>query len=80
MDLLEAAAYDMELAGAELLGRDVARLCSPPALAQVQSLLESEPDLERLVSQMVQTSTHDEATTTVERTVSSFCRGILKNA
>jgi predicted nucleotidyltransferase len=80
MDLLEAAAYDMELAGAELLGRDVARICSPPALMQVQSLVKSEPDLERLVNQMVQTSTHDEATATVERTANSFCRGLLKNA
>ena len=32
MDLLEAAGCDMELAGAELLGRDVARLCSPIVL------------------------------------------------
>ncbi len=80
MDLLEAVAYDLELAGAELLGRDVARICSPPALIQVQSLVKSEPDLERLVNQMVQTSTHDEATAVVGRTVNSFCRGLLKNA
>jgi len=80
MDLLEAVAYDMELAGAELLGRDVARICSPPALIQVQSLVKSEPDFERLVNQIVQTSTHDEATATVERTANSFCRGLLKNA
>jgi predicted nucleotidyltransferase len=80
MDLLEAVAYDMELAGAELLGRDVAHLCSPQALAQVQSLIRSEANLERLVNQMVQTSTNAEAIAVVERTLNSFCRGILKNA
>jgi predicted nucleotidyltransferase len=80
MDLLEAVAYDMELAGTELLGRDVARICSPQALAQVQSLLRSEGNLERLVNQMVQTSTYAEATAVVGRTVNSFCRGLLKNA
>ena len=31
MELLEAVRFDMELAGAELLGRDVARVCSPEA-------------------------------------------------
>ena len=30
--LLEAVAFDLELAGAELLGRDVARICPPPML------------------------------------------------
>lgn len=34
LDLLEGVAFNMELAGAELLGRDVARVCSPPALAR----------------------------------------------
>jgi predicted nucleotidyltransferase len=79
MDLLEAVGFDMELAGAELLGRDVARICSMPILDQVQSLLESEPDLERLVRQMVQTSTRADATPMIERTVNQFCRGIVKN-
>jgi predicted nucleotidyltransferase len=80
MALLEAVGFDMELAGAELLGRDLARICSPPILDQVRSLLESEPDLERLVRQMVQTSTHGEATPVVERTVNQFCRGVVKKA
>jgi predicted nucleotidyltransferase len=39
MDLLETVAFDMELAGAELLGRDVARVCSPPVLVQIRSSL-----------------------------------------
>jgi len=77
MELLEAAGFDMQLAGAELLGRDVAKLCSPSVLAQVRSLLKSEPDLERLMSQMVQTSTYAEAMPVIERTVSLFCRGLV---
>ena len=78
MELLEAVGFDMEQAGAELLGQDVARICSPPALDQVRSLVRSELDLERLVNQMVLTSTYAEATPTVERTVNSFRRGLLK--
>jgi predicted nucleotidyltransferase len=79
MDLLAAVAYDMELAGAELLGRDVARICSSPALAQVRTLLQSEAEIERLANQMVQTSTYTEAAAVVERTVNSLCRGLQKN-
>ena len=56
MDLLEAVGFDMELAGAELLGRDVARVCSPPVLVHIRSLLKSESEIERLVKQMVQTT------------------------
>jgi len=77
MELLEAVGFDMQLAGAELLGRDVAQLCSPSVLVQVRSLIKSEPDLERLMSQMVQTSTYAEGMPVVERTVSSFCRGLV---
>ncbi len=76
MDLLEAVGFDMELAGAQLLGRDVARLCTPIILAQIRSLLGSQSDLERLVRQMVQTSTHSEGTPAVERVINSFCGGI----
>jgi predicted nucleotidyltransferase len=78
MELLEAMGFDMQLAGAELLGRDVARVCSPSVLVQVRSLLKSEPDIERLVTQIVQTM-YAEATPMVERTVNSFCRGLLKS-
>jgi predicted nucleotidyltransferase len=78
MDLLEAVGFDMELAGAELLGRDVAHRCSPTVLAQIRSLLTSQPDLERLVMQMVQTSTHSEATPAVERIAHAFRGGIMR--
>lgn len=76
IDLIQSVEYDMELAGAELLGRDVARLGSPLALAQIRSLLDSPAALERLVRQMVETSTHSEAAPAVERVVNTFCQGI----
>jgi predicted nucleotidyltransferase len=77
MDLLDAVAFDMELAGAELLGRDVVAICSKPVLDQVRSLLTSEHNRGRLVNQMVQTSTHAEAAPAVDRIVDGFLRGLL---
>lgn len=76
LDLLESVEFDMERAGAELLGRDVARLGSPIALAQIRSLLDSNVALERLVRQMIETSTHSESTPAVERVVNAFCQGL----
>jgi predicted nucleotidyltransferase len=80
MELLEAVGFEMELAGAELLGRDVAGVCTRPVLVQIRSLLQSKPDFERLVKQMVQTSTHAEATTMVERMLNLFSRGVVENS
>ncbi len=79
MDLLETVGFDMELAGAELLGRDVAGVCSPGAFDQIRSLIKSERELERLTNQMIQSSVYAEAAVAVERTVSAFFRGILKD-
>jgi predicted nucleotidyltransferase len=76
MDLLETVGFDMDLAGAELLGRDDARLCSPPALALVQSVLEPEPIFERLANQMVQTSTVAESVSFVVQLLMLFRRGL----
>jgi predicted nucleotidyltransferase len=78
MDLLEAAGFNMELAGAELLGRDVATICETQVLDQIRSLMTSERNRERLVSHLVQTSTHAEATPAIERMVSGFCQGLLR--
>jgi len=78
LKLLETVGYDMELAGAELLGRDVRRLASPRVLEQIRTLLESERDIERLVNQMAQT-TYAEARPAIERAVHSFHRGLLDN-
>ncbi|MGA2185338.1 MAG: nucleotidyl transferase AbiEii/AbiGii toxin family protein [Bryobacteraceae bacterium] len=78
LDLLENAGFDMELAGAELLGRDVASICETPVLEQIRSLLTSERNRERLVNHMVQTSTYAEATPAIERIVSGFCQGLSR--
>ena len=49
LDLLEAAEFDMQLAGAELLGRDVATICEARILSQVQTVLAVDSNRERLV-------------------------------
>lgn len=80
MDLLQAFDFDMERAGAELLGRDVASVCSPGALDQIRALVKSERELERLTNQMIQSSAYPEASAAVARMVNAFCRGILKDS
>lgn len=75
--LLEAVEFDLELAGAELLGRDVARICPAPTLAQARVWLTSPRLLDQLVGHMVQTSSHSEAAAAVSRIVNGFCRGFL---
>ena len=77
MDLLEALGFDMELAGAELLGRDIASAASPSALNQIRSVVKSEREVERLVNQIVREPMLAEETSSVERTVNGFCRGVL---
>ena len=77
MDLLEALGFDMELAGAELLGRDVASVCAPGSLDQIRSLIKSEGQLERLTNHMIQSSAYPEAAAAVARIVNAFCRGVL---
>jgi predicted nucleotidyltransferase len=77
---LEAADFDMQLAGAELLGRDVAAICDAQILNQIQSVLLAESNLERLVIDMVRTSTYVEATPFVERALSAFRRGLERNS
>jgi predicted nucleotidyltransferase len=45
LGLLEEMGFDMELAGAELLGRDVSGLCSPLMLDRIRLLFASESDI-----------------------------------
>lgn len=78
LPLLEAVEFDLELAGAELLGRDVARVCAGTTLEQVRTWLASPKFLDQLVSHMVRTSTHSEGTTNVSRIVEAFSRGVLR--
>ena len=80
LDLLEAVDFDMQLAGAELLGRDVATICDTQSLHQVRSVLALERNRERLVIDMVRTSTYAEATPFVERVLNGFGRGLLRDS
>jgi predicted nucleotidyltransferase len=77
MDLLEAVGFDTQVAGAGLLGRDVAHLCSPRALAPIRSVVQSEQTFERLANHMVQTSTIAEAAPFVARLLTSFRQGLI---
>jgi hypothetical protein len=72
--LLEAVEFDSELAGATLLGRDVARICLASTSERARALLSSSRLLDQIVGQMVQTSSHSEAVATVTRIVNGFCR------
>jgi predicted nucleotidyltransferase len=76
-DLLAIASFDMELAGAELLGRDVAQICGMQALNKIRSLLLSERHRERLSIDMFQSSPYPERTPTGEDIVKVFCRGFM---
>ena len=77
MDLLESVGFDIELAGAELLGGDVAKVCQPDALRRIRSIFRSGTDLERLISQMIRSASYVEAAPAVEQTVNAFSRGLL---
>ncbi len=52
MPLLEAAGFDIELAGAQLLGRDAARICHRDTGARIRALLDSDALVEQLIVQM----------------------------
>ena len=72
MDLLEAVGFDMQLGGAVLLGRDVAHRCAPRAITLIRSVLKSEQTFERLIRDMMRTSTVAEALPFVERMLTSL--------
>lgn len=78
LTVLEGAQFDLELAGAELLGRDAARICQEKTLRELQALLGSEQLVDQLARQMNRTSFVDEAQ--VERAANllqRFRRGFL---
>jgi predicted nucleotidyltransferase len=57
--LLEAAGFDLELAGATLLGRDAARICHAQTRRQIAAVLTSETLLDQLITQMEQTGFYE---------------------
>ncbi len=52
-EILEAVDYDLVLAGAHLLGSDAARIVHGEAVQQVRALFESDPQMDRLSSQII---------------------------
>jgi len=76
--LMEAAGFDSDLAGAELLGRDVAKICTPAALERIRTLMRPEREVERLVSQMGPLwFLEDGEVAREEQMVRKFRRGLL---
>ena len=75
LDLLEAANFDIVLAGAELLGCDVTAICGPKCLLAVRSFLTLEHERERLAAGMVRRG-HPEDDSLLQRIVTAFSRGI----
>ena len=75
--LLEAVGYDLTLAGAHLLGRDAARIALHDTALQVLALLTSERQMDRLLSQIVGSTTSPEKTQTVEDILRHFRWGFL---
>lgn len=52
LELLEQTGYDLELAGAALLGTDAHQLCSPPTLKKLQSFVRT-PDAIDILSERI---------------------------
>jgi hypothetical protein len=70
----------MELAGAELLGRDVAAICEPGFLNRIRSLLASERSRERLATHMLPydwRGLEDDVPSSTEGVVNGFRRGLM---
>jgi predicted nucleotidyltransferase len=80
MNLLETAGFDIQLAGAELLGRDVALMCSFSARTALEPLLRTRSTFERLVDQAIQTSAMPETAEIAEGLMRAFRRGLLGSA
>lgn len=77
-ETLEAAGYDLTLAGAHLLGRDAARIVDGEAAQQVRALLTSGHHMDRLLSQLIGTATLGEKNQTAEQILDQFRMGFGK--
>lgn len=79
MKVLEAAGFDIQLAGAELLGRGVGLVCSPSARAAVEPLLGTASTFECLLDQTM-ISAMPETANIAEGLMRAFRRGLLGSA
>jgi len=78
--LLESLAFDVTLACAQLLGRDAARISGSAASQQIVSLLNSERQVNLLISHMITAASYEENAAYVERILSCFRQGYLETA
>lgn len=76
LDLLEAVEFDLELAGAQLLGSDVVRICQTETRRQISALLTSARLLDQLTIQMDRTElTGGPQEERTARLLRRFCQG-----
>jgi predicted nucleotidyltransferase len=54
LEVLESSDFDVEAAGAQLLGRDVARICHAECLRSINYVLQSEQLTDKLITQINQ--------------------------
>lgn len=74
--MLEAANFDVDIAGAQLLGADVARLATSHAADGISRLLDSDSDVEALMAHVVQSASSIDAPR-CSTLVSAFRAGFL---
>jgi predicted nucleotidyltransferase len=78
LDLLEAVEFDLELAGAQLLGSDVVRICQTETRRQISALLTSARLLDQLIIQMNRTElTGGSQEERIAGLLRRFCQGFL---
>lgn len=77
LELLESVGYDLTLAGAQLLGRDTARISDSAAAGQIGNLLNSEAQTNLLISHMITTASYQENAASVARAFECFQQGYL---
>ena len=61
-ELLESTRFDLRLAGAELLGRDVSQMCQPTTRQKLEKLLANERLLDQMESQIISSLGPDDDT------------------
>lgn len=78
IELLESTGYDLRLAGAELLGRDVSQLCQPMTRQKLEKLLASERLLDQMESQIISSfGGHDDTSRKFKVLMDRFIKGFM---
>jgi predicted nucleotidyltransferase len=80
LEFAETVAFDLTLAGAHLLGRDAARIADSAASRQIVNLLNSETQVNLLISHMITTASYEENAALVARIFDCFRHGYLETA